>query len=275
MTLNFDGTMLVVGAGKMGAALLEGFLANGLAPGHVAVQDPAPSAEIKTRLAAHGVTVSPDAGAQLKKPPDLLLLAVKPQMMTEVVKSLSGVVGGSTLVLSVLAGQPLAALESGLNATQPVIRAMPNTPASIGAGMTVCVANRAVTEAHKSHADALFSCVGDVAWIDDETLMDAVTGVSGSGPAYIFLVAEVLAQAGVAAGLEANLADRLARATVSGAGRLLEASDQSAAELREAVTSPGGTTAAALDVLNDGSALKVLFERAVAAAKKRGQDLAG
>ncbi len=275
MTLKFDGTMLVVGAGKMGAALLEGFVANGLQLAQVAVQDPAPNEAIEKRLAKKGITISSDAGAQLIAPPSVLLLAVKPQMMADVLASISSVVDASTVVISVLAGKPLAGLEAGLNSKQPVIRAMPNTPASIGAGMTVCLANATATDAHKSLADALFACVGDVAWIDDETLMDAVTAVSGSGPAYVFLMAEVLTDAGVAAGLAPKLAARLARATVSGAGRLLDHSEHGAAELRQAVTSPGGTTAAALDVLRDGDALKVLFEKAVAAAKKRGQELAG
>jgi len=274
MTLKFDGTMLVVGAGKMGAALIEGFLANGLQCDQVVVQDPAPHEAIQKRLEGLGIVIAADAGRQLSAPPSVLLLAVKPQMLADVAPTLSTVLDASTLVVSVLAGKPLSALEAGLSSRQPVIRAMPNTPASIGAGITVCLANHDATQAHKSLAHALFACVGDVAWIDDETLMDAVTGVSGSGPAYVFLMTEVLAEAGVSAGLTPDIATRLARATVSGAGKLLDHSEQSAADLRQAVTSPGGTTAAALDVLRDGDALKVLFENAVKAAKTRGQELA-
>lgn len=275
MTLKIDGKLLVVGAGKMGAALIEGFVANGLQASQVVVQDPSPNAAIKQRLLDIGIEISRDAGTQLSAPPDVLLLAVKPQMLARVLPTLTGVVDGATLVMSVLAGKPLGALEAGLTDKQPVIRAMPNTPASIGAGMTVCLANAAATEAQKFLCHALFACVGDVAWIEDEKLMDAVTAVSGSGPAYVFLLAEAMAEAGVAAGLDPKLAEQLARATVSGAGQLLDRSDLSASALREAVTSPGGTTAAALDVLMDQDALKKLLEKAVAAAKSRGQELAG
>jgi len=274
MTVNFDGKMLVVGAGKMGAALVEGFLANGVQGFQVVVQDPSPNAVIQQRLLDNGITISPDAGSELKAPPAVVLLAVKPQLLGNVLPKLADVIDGSTLVISVLAGKPLGALEAGLDDKQPIIRAMPNTPASIGAGMTVCLANAAVTEVQKALTDALFACVGDVAWIEDETLMDAVTAVSGSGPAYVFLLAEAMTDAGVAAGLSPDLAGQLARATLSGAGQLLDSSDLSASALREAVTSPGGTTAAALDVLMDQDALKKLLEKAVAAAKSRGRDLA-
>lgn len=275
MALTFDGTMLIVGAGKMGTALLEGFLANGLKPDQVFVQDPAPTKAIKERLSDNGVPIFQDARAELRHAPDVVMLAVKPQVMTEVLASLTGVVKDTTLVVSVLAGKPLRALETGLNTSAPVIRAMPNTPASIGAGMTVCLANQTATDAHKALCTALFDCVGDVAWIEDESLMDAVTAVSGSGPAYVFLLTEVLAEAGEAAGLDPKLAERLARTTISGAGQLLDRSEGSATQLREAVTSPGGTTAAALEVLMDRDALKALLEKAVLAAKARGQDLAG
>lgn len=275
MTVNFDGKMLVVGAGKMGAALIEGFVNNGVRGAHVVVQDPAPNAAIQSHLADKGITITPDAGVELAAPPEVVLLAVKPQVLDTVLPTLADVVDGSTLVISVLAGKPLSVLQAGLDDRQPLVRAMPNTPASIGAGMTVCLANAAVTEAQKALTNELFACVGDVAWIEDETLMDAVTAVSGSGPAYVFLLAEAMADAGVAAGLAPDLAEQLARATLSGAGKLLDQSDLPASSLREAVTSPGGTTAAALDVLMDQDALKKLLEKAVAAAKARGQDLAG
>ncbi len=275
MTLKFDGKMLVVGAGKMGAALVEGFVANGLPADQVIVQDPAPNAAIKQRLIAKGITISSDADAKLSAAPTVVLLAVKPQVLADVLPTLTSVVDASTLVISVLAGKPLGALKAGLKDKQPIIRAMPNTPAAIGAGMTVCLANAAATEAQKTLAHALFACVGDVAWIEDEALMDAVTAVSGSGPAYVFLLAEAMTDAGVAAGLAPELAEQLARATLSGAGQLLDRSEDAASVLREAVTSPGGTTAAALNVLMDQDALKKLLEKAVAAAKMRGQELAG
>lgn len=275
MTLQLDGTLLVVGAGKMGAALLDGFLRGGLSSEQVVVQDPSPSADIKARLGTQGVVVTDDAASHLKKQPEYLLLAIKPQMLSAVTPGLRDLISSDTVIMSVLAGKTIGDLNAAFDPNQPIIRAMPNTPASIGAGMTVCFANSTTTDSHRTVAATLFACAGDVAWIDDETLMDAVTAVSGSGPAYVFLLAECMADAGVSAGLDPELAGRLARATVFGAGRLMMESSQTPAELRQAVTSPGGTTEAALNVLMDDDALKTLMSRAVAAAKKRGGDLSG
>ncbi len=275
MTEKFDGTLLLVGAGKMGSALLDGFLRHGVSPDQVVVQDPSPTDDVKHRLEKRGVTLADDAAKNLKEPPSLVLLAVKPQLLEGILPGLASCIGPSTLTISVAAGQPLSVLADGLGASQAIIRAMPNTPASIGQGMTVCVANANVTNVQREHVTRLLSGVGAVAWIDDEAQMDAVTAVSGSGPAYVFLLAEALVEAGVAAGLAPDLAQQLARATVSGAGQLLGQSEHTPGALRHQVTSPGGTTAAALEVLMDEDALTDLLTRAVAAARKRSQDLAG
>jgi pyrroline-5-carboxylate reductase len=204
------------------------------------------------------------------------VIAVKPQSAPEAVWTLEPFVGKSTLAISIMAGRTLGFLAEALPPGTAVVRAMPNTPASIGRGITVAVGNARVGASRRRLAQALLAATGQVEWVNDETLMDAVTAVSGSGPAYIFLLAETLARAGVAAGLPVGLAEKLARETVAGSGELLHRSDLTAALLRQNVTSPGGTTAAALDVLmavEDG--LDQLMTRAVAAATKRGKELAG
>jgi pyrroline-5-carboxylate reductase len=273
MSLELDGPLLIAGAGKMGSALLEGLLARGLDPALVAVQDPAPPADAAAVLARHGIAPSPVVSS-LPRPPSVILAAVKPQLMETVFPPLARLAGPRTLVLSIAAGKTLASFESHLAPGSAVVRAMPNTPAAIGRGMTVCVANRHVTPAQRALAGELMSAVGEVSWIDDEALMDAVTAVSGSGPAYVFLLAECLAEAGRAAGLDADFAARLARATVAGSGELLARSDLPAATLRQNVTSPGGTTAAALSVLMGEPGLHDLMTRAIRAAVARGQQLA-
>jgi pyrroline-5-carboxylate reductase len=265
----FPGTIVLAGAGKMGGALLTGWLAQGLDGGDVVVIDPQPSDEIRT-LTARGVRFNAtpaDVGAVTT-----LLLAVKPQMFREAAAALRGFVGPHTLVVSIMAGTPIAAIATACGGH--VVRAMPNTPASIGRGITVAVAAQDVSSTQRDIADALLCATGAVEWIDDESLMDAVTAVSGSGPAYVFLLAEELARAGVAAGLPAELATKLARHTVAGAGELLKRSEQDSATLRRNVTSPGGTTAAALEVLMAADGFQPLLTRAVAAATRRSQELA-
>lgn len=274
MTLTLEGPLLIAGAGKMGTALVSGLLDAGLSPGQIVIQDPAPSIEIQDFVIREGLRCAP-AITDLDKPPAVILVAVKPQIMESVMPGLAQLAGPNTLLLSIAAGRPIASFEKFLPEGAAVIRAMPNTPAAIGAGITVCCANAHVSGAQKALAEDMLRAVGEVAWIDDETLMDAVTAVSGSGPAYVFYLVEALAEAGVAAGLDAELAGRLARATVAGSGALLSASDEDAATLRKNVTSPGGTTAAALDVLMADNGLKPLMAAAVAAAKKRGRELAG
>ena len=274
MRIELQGPLLLVGAGKMGGAMLQGWLARGLDPAHVIVQDPSPPPDVKAQLAAAGITThaSLDASAAT---PAVMLLAVKPQVMEQVFPPLARHATTKTLVMSIAAGRTIASFEKHLAPGAAVVRAMPNTPAAIARGMTVCCPNEHVTPAQRKLATELLAAVGDVAWVDDEALLDAVTAVSGSGPAYVFLLAECLADAGVKAGLDPALARQLADATISGSGELLRRSGQDAATLRQNVTSPGGTTAAALSVLMAPDGLKHLIEKAVAAAAKRARDLAG
>ncbi len=203
-----------------------------------------------------------------------VVIAVKPQVAAQVVPDLAPLITASTVVVSIMAGRKLDSLGQALKTRCAMVRAMPNTPAAIGRGITVAVPLRA-NEAQRALADRLLSAAGAVEWTDNESLMDAVTAVSGSGPAYVFLLAEALTEAGVAAGLPPELAAKLARETVAGSGELLHRSTLSAAVLRENVTSPGGTTAAALAVLMGQGGLAPLMERAVAAATARSRELAG
>src|SRR5437879_1984641 len=264
---NVHGTIALAGAGKMGGAMLAGWLAGGLDANRVVVVEPFPSDDIKA-LAAKGVRLNPKDSATA----DTLVVAVKPQMFREAGPALKKLVGPNTLVVSIMAGTTIAALEEVCGGM--VVRAMPNTPAAIGRGITVAVAAKNVSAAQRATADALLRATGAVEWVDDESLMDAVTAVSGSGPAYVFLLAEELARAGVAAGLPAELAARLARETVAGSGELLHRSELPSATLRQNVTSPGGTTAAALEVLMSKDGMQPLMIRAIAAATKRSKELA-
>jgi pyrroline-5-carboxylate reductase len=204
-----------------------------------------------------------------------IVFAVKPQIAPEAVPALAPCLGAGTIVVSIMAGRTLAFLERALPQRAALVRAMPNTPAAIGRGITVAVPNAKVSARQRELVHALLSATGAVEWIADEALMDAVTAVSGSGPAYVFLLAEALAQAGMAAGLPADLAAKLARATVAGSGELLHRSPIEPATLRQNVTSPGGTTAAALDVLMAPDGLGALMDKAVAAATRRSRELAG
>jgi pyrroline-5-carboxylate reductase len=266
---DISGTVVLAGAGKMGSALLTGWLARGLDPKRVIVIEPYPSADIHS-LAAGGIRLNPIAeeiGAVAA-----LVIAVKPQTFGDAAPALRPLVGSSTLVVSIMAGTTIAMLDTACGGN--IVRAMPNTPAAIARGMTVAVAAKGVNETQRTVADALLRATGAVEWVDDEALMDAVTAVSGSGPAYVFLLAEELARAGVSAGLPADLAAKLARETVAGSGELLHRSDLDAATLRQNVTSPGGTTAAALNVLMQPDAMQALMTRAVAAATTRSKELA-
>jgi pyrroline-5-carboxylate reductase len=261
------GTIALAGAGKMGSAMLTGWLAGGLDATRAVVIEPYPSDEIRA-LAARGIQLNPkDAAAA-----DTLVVALKPQAFREAGPALRPFVGPSTLVVSIMAGTTIAALEEICGGR--VVRAMPNTPASIGRGITVAVSAKSVSAAQRATADALLRATGSVEWVDDESLMDAVTAVSGSGPAYVFLLAEELARAGVESGLPAELATKLARETVAGSGELLHRSELASATLRQNVTSPGGTTAAALEVLMGKDGLQQLMIRAIAAATKRSKELA-
>ena len=252
----------------MGGALLAGWRERRIAPSFLVVEPAVPVAtapEVRLHKSAATLPAGPVAA---------IVLAVKPQSMDEVLPAYRDFAERGTLFLSIAAGKTLAAIARGLGVAAPIVRAMPNTPAAIGRGIAVAVPNEKVDAAQKNLADQLLAAVGEVGWVSDEKLLDAVTAVSGSGPAYVFLLIETLADAGVAAGLPRDLAERLARATVAGSGELARISSESAAQLRENVTSPGGTTRAALDVLMAKNGLAALMKRAIAAATKRSRELA-
>jgi pyrroline-5-carboxylate reductase len=266
------GAVLLVGAGKMGGALLESWLARGLPAALVSVLDPTPAPEVAKLLATKRIARDPQP--QLIPNHAAVVLAVKPQVASSIMPHVARFVGRDTVVVSIMAGKTLTFLSKHLPKNAAIVRAMPNTPAAIGRGITVAVPNARVKSGARDLADALLAATGPVEWIKNEKWMDAVTAVSGSGPAYVFLLAESLARAGVAAGLPKPLAMKLARETVSGSGELLHRSDLDPAKLRENVTSPGGTTAAALKILMARSGLDGLMKKAVAAATKRSRQLA-
>jgi len=268
---DFSGLLVLVGAGKMGSALLDGWLRFGLDPKRVAVLEPQPTPQIAS-LTKAGVRLNP--AARTLADAAAIVVAVKPQIAAEALPPLAPMVGTATVVVSIMAGRTLDFIAGALNKPCAVVRAMPNTPAAIGRGITVAVA-RGTNAAQRSLADRLLAATGSVEWTEAEALMDAVTAVSGSGPAYVFLLAEALTAAGIDGGLPAALAAKLARETVTGSGELLHRSELDAATLRQNVTSPGGTTAAALDVLMGRDGLTALMTKAVAAATKRSRELAG
>jgi pyrroline-5-carboxylate reductase len=268
--------LLLVGCGKMGGALLRGWLGRGMDPASIQVVEPADAARAELAeqgIAAHRAAADLDEGFS----PQTILFAVKPQAMDQVAPAYAHLARGGTVVMSIAAGKPIAYFEEKLGGDKvpPVVRVMPNTPAAVGRGISVLCANRGVMEEGRATCAGLMEAVGEVAWITDEALMDAVTAVSGSGPAYVFLLAECLGGAGEAAGLPSDLALKLARATVSGAGELLRQADQSAAQLRRDVASPGGTTEAALQVLMEEAGLPALMREAVKRATQRSRELAG
>ena len=265
--------LLLVGCGKMGGAMLMGWLERGSAAETIIVE-PAAGAVAAfagtagVRSVASADEIPPDYR------PDVIVLAVKPQSMDEVVPAYRRFVAAGPAFLSIAAGKPIGYFADRLGTAAAIVRAMPNTPAAVGRGITVLCANATVTPERKATCQALMHAVGEVAWIEDESLMDAVTAVSGSGPAYVFLLIESLVAAGIAAGLPADLAHQLARATVAGSGELALQSPDSAAQLRKNVTSPGGTTAAALEVLMAPDGLEELMKAAVLAAAQRSRELA-
>jgi pyrroline-5-carboxylate reductase len=266
---NIPGTVVLAGAGKMGGAMLSGWLRGGLKPANVVVLEPQPSDEVGAHL-AQGVRLNP--APQEVGNVAAFVVALKPQAFREAGPSLKPYVDATTLVVSIMAGMTIASIEEVVGGK--IVRAMPNTPAAIGRGITVAVGAKDISAAQRGTASDLLRAIGWVEWVDDEGLMDAVTAVSGSGPAYVFLLAEELARAGVAAGLPEALARKLARDTVAGSGELLYRSDLEAAALRQNVTSPGGTTAAALEILMGKDGLRSLLTRAVAAATRRSKELA-
>lgn len=272
------GPILLVGAGRMGSALLKGWLAQGVEPRSIFVQEPALGADVAALIRDQGIgTGTPPV---LPGTPAVMVLAVKPQAMDDVLPPVAALAGTGTLVISIAAGTTVATLARHFGADTAIVRAMPNTPAAIGRGITALYANSFVTPEQRDACAGLLGAVGETVWIADEAQMDAVTALSGSGPAYVFLLAECMAKAGEAAGLAPELAAKLARATVAGAGEMLHVSDLDPAELRRNVTSPGGTTAAALSVLmgqaqSGAGQMSDLLREAIAAAARRSRELAG
>lgn len=273
MPQTYPRSLVLMGAGKMGGAMLEGWLGGGLDPDALTVLDPQPSDVLRSLAVKHRFRLNPPITDVAE--PQALVLGIKPQMLDAAAGNLSALAGPDTLVLSILAGKTIANLAARAPRASAFVRAMPNLPAAVRRGITGVAASPAVRPAQRSMTTTLLQGIGQVEWVPDETLIDAVTAVSGSGPAYVFLLVECLAQAGVAAGLPADTAMRLARATVEGSGELLRQSELSPATLRQNVTSPGGTTAAALGVLMGEHGLQPLMTRAVAAARIRAEELSG
>jgi len=267
-----DRKILLIGFGNMGQALVRGWLERGIEPTQIRVVDPAEASREKARRLGIDASETVDDGV-LAERAEAAVIAVKPHQVEEVIRALTPLAAGGTLFVSIAAGKTIASLTRVLGDRAAVVRAMPNTPAAIGRGMTVMTPSAGVAPAQRSLADDLLGAVGATAWIDDEALMDAVTAVSGSGPAYVFLLIECLTRAGTKAGLDPALAERLATATVAGAGAYAERSGEPAAELRRRVTSPNGTTEAALRVLMGDGGLEGLLERAVRAAADRSREL--
>ena len=268
--------VIMAGCGNMGFAMLKAWIAGGvLAPGDCTVVEPAEA--LRARAAAQGVTAVAEAVAlpdDLRA--DVVVLAVKPQIFDKVMAANTGICGPGTVVVSVAAGKTVATMASILGSRAgAIVRAMPNTPALVGRGITACFANQLVSALQRDRISHLLGATGSVEWVGEEALIDAVTAVSGSGPAYVFHLAECMAAAGIAQGLPADLAMRLARETVCGAGELMHQSSDTAERLRQNVTSPNGTTAAALAVLMGEGGLAPLMDRAIAAARKRSEELSG
>lgn len=266
--------LVLVGGGKMGGALLEGWLERGIEASGVTVVEPNPGAA--AQAASRGVAVASSAEAlPADCRPDVVVFAVKPQMMDGVAPAYARFTAAAPVFLSIAAGKTIAYFARHLGAGAAIVRAMPNTPAAVRRGMTVACANGTVSPAQRQLCDDLLGAVGEVAWVDEEGHLDAVTALSGGGPAYVFLLVEGLAQAGIDAGLPADLALRLARVTVAGSGELLHRATEAPAVLRQNVTSPGGTTAEALKVLMGADGWQPLLTRAIAEATRRSRELAG
>ena len=272
MTETRQGAVLLIGAGRMGGALIKGWRTGGRFSS-IHVIEPSPSEAIQALAQENAIVLRTTLDLTDTPPIAAIVLAVKPQILKSHQALLSAVGRTEALVLSIAAGITTAFLGAGLGADRRLVRAMPNTPGAIGRGITVLYGKSDLSPADRGLAETLTASLGETLWIADEGLMDAVTALSGSGPAYLFLMAEAMAAAGRAQGLDADTADRLARATISGAGALLAADQRAASELRKEVTSPGGTTEAALSVLMAKDGLSGLMDRAIAAATYRGKEL--
>ncbi len=259
----------------MGGAMLSGWLEATYRKSDIIVIEPdtAVAADIAARFGVTTVASPDDLDTDIS--PEVIVFAVKPQVMDAVVPGYTRFAGAGCVYLSIAAGKTIGYFQALLGQQAAIVRAMPNTPAAVGRGITVACANGPVSEVQTRLCDALLGAVGEVAWSDDENQLDAVTALSGGGPAYVFLLAECLAQAGIDAGLPADLAKRLARITVAGSGELLHRAEEEPAVLRQNVTSPGGTTAEALKVLMADDGWQPLITRAIAAATARSRELAG
>jgi pyrroline-5-carboxylate reductase len=273
MTIALKGSLVLVGAGKMGGAMLEGWLKAGVPVRQIVALDPKPPAEVMALIDRHGLRHNPDI-AEITDA-EVVLVAVKPQAMDEVLSGLTPLTRSKPLVLSVVAGKTIARLAHFFGSDAAIIRTIPNTPAAIGRGITAMASNANVTPAQEALAEQLLSSIGEVVRVPAEEQIDWVTAVSGSGPAYVFWLTECLTAAGIKLGLEPKLAEQLARATVAGSGELMRRSGIDAATLRQNVTSPNGTTYAALQHLMADDGLQPLMERAIAAAAIRSRELAG
>lgn len=267
-----SGAVLLIGAGRMGGALIKGWLA-AKSFSSIHVVEPQASEAIRALADSGAITLHRAVEANRLPPLEAVVLATKPQILKGQTELLAALSKTGAIVLSIAAGITTNFLRAGLASGSRLVRAMPNTPGAIGQGITVLYGDAALAPSDRALAERLTSALGETLWLQDEALMDAVTAVSGSGPAYVFLMAEALAEAGRAQGLDAATAERLARATISGAGALLSADPRAASELRKEVTSPGGTTEAALRVLMAQEGLADLMRRAITAATERGKEL--
>ena len=262
--------LLLVGCGKMGGAMLDGWLARGLAASEVIVAEPVEALRPrKSGLRAVG------SSQEVRETPEMVVLAVKPQTMDAVLPDLRRFADEGAVFLSIAAGKTLKYFAIHLGETAKVVRSMPNTPAAVRQGITVACASSGVSAAEKKRCQELLEAVGQALWVEDEALLDPVTALSGSGPAYVFLLVEAMAAAGAKLGLAPEMAMQLARATVAGSGELLRQSTDPASQLRINVTSPGGTTAEALKVLMAPDGIQTVFDKALAAASRRSKELAG
>lgn len=269
MRLADAGPVLLIGAGKMGMAMAAGWVRAGLPGAALTLVDPQPHESVDGFAREHGATLRTDLP---EGTPGVIVLAVKPQVMGSVLGMIKPLVGPDTLIVSIAAGVSATGIAQALG-TERVVRTMPNTPAQIGKGISGAFAGEAVTDSDRELAEALLAAAGAVVWVEDEGLIDAVTAVSGSGPAYVFHLVEAMAAAGEAQGLPAETAMALARQTVIGSAALMEEDSSPAAQLRRNVTSPNGTTQAALDVLMAPDGLGALMDRAIAAARRRSEEL--
>ena len=273
MTISLKGSLVLVGAGKMGGAMLQGWLKAGVPARQIVALDPNPPDEVRALIDRHQISLNPDVAAITDA--EVVLVAVKPQIMDEVLARLTSLAGSRPLILSVVAGKTIKRLSDFFGSDAAIIRTIPNTPAAIGRGITAMAANEHVSAAQSALAEQLLTSIGEVVHVPAEEQIDWVTAVSGSGPAYVFWLTECLTSAGIKLGLDPALAEKLARATVSGSGELMRQSGIDAATLRQNVTSPKGTTYAALQHLMAEDGMKPLMERAIAAAARRSKELAG